>query len=286
MSYNYNRIHWVYPFSRTNKTDKMIQKLTEKNMLPEIQIFDPFISMDIDVAVKYKPEYIDEWYRTSQILLFDNFQNCVKQWMEISTEIRKEIGQIRKNKIIQDFYDNKKLIQQKSENISMQKIENLPDELIHIIWSYVDNETKIKYFIGKYPSNQLYQRLNTLKCPILKKIFQNTCFCYQGYAMKKELLYYHKKISPSSHLNKQEKINEIIKFLTNIEQCYQDEKVITVKSEKGVKIKNIDNNDNPDVENVLEYPYNGTIYPIKVYEKNILKLWLQVMIAYRIFNHN
>jgi hypothetical protein len=133
--------------------------------------------------------------------------------------------------------------------------------------------------------------LNQLTCPILRKIFKQTTFCYKGYVMKRELYPWHKKAQPCSGMSKQGLIQNILPFLNNMEECYQDEKVMVTKTEKGMKIRffihEFANEErrlppqDPDIE--VLYPFYGTIYPVQTYEENANQLWKTLLVAYRLF---
>ena len=283
MSYEPNRNKWEYPYPRNIKTERIIQRMITQDHMPCVHFYDEFINIDIETLSKYKTEYIDEWYRTSQILLFESFQQNISQWMEISKQKKEEAKILKERRKIEHYKEKRNKEINRSHLLDTDKLSLMPDDIIHLIWSYTDIETQIKYYIGKYSPEECYDLLNRLTCPILRKIYKNTTFCYKGYAMKRELYPWHKKAQPCSNFSKTELILHILPFLNNMNECYEDEKVITTKTDKGMKIRSFRSNEqHTDEEIDVLYPFYGTIYPIPMYEENAKKLWKSILVAYHI----
>lgn len=289
MAYEPNRIRWTYPFLRTNKTERTIQKMIQEDHMPYVQFHDEFINMDLETLSRYKTEYIEEWFRTSQILLFESFQQNMNDWLEICRQKKQEAKDLKQRNKVVRFRERREIEYNRSQTINIDLLSQIPDDILRHIWDYTDTETRTKFYIGKYPPEQRHEMLNQLTCPIIRKIFKQTTFCYKGYVMKRELYPWHKKEQPCSGMNKQELIQNILPFLENMEECYQDEKVMVTKSDKGVKINCFQNEEptllQPPQDQDIEvlYPFYGTIYPIQMYEKNANQLWKTVLVAHRLF---
>jgi hypothetical protein len=279
----------MYPFLRSNKTERTIQRMIQEDHMPYVQFHEEFINMDLETLSRYKTEYIEEWFRTSQILLFESFQQNMNGWLEACRQKKQEAKDLKERNKVVRFQQKRETEYNRSQTIDTDRIYKLPDDLIRHIWSYTDTETRTKFYIGKYPPEQCHEMLNHLTCPIIRKIFKQTTFCYKGYVMKRELYPWHKKAQPCSGMTKQELINNILPFLNNMEECYHDEKVMVTKTDKGMKIRCFVHEfsseertlQDPDIE--VLYPFYGTIYPVQTYEKNANNLWKTLLVAHHLF---
>lgn len=291
MAYEPNRNRWMYPFLRNNKTERTIQKMIQEDHMPYVQFHEEFINMDIETLSKYKTEYIEEWFRTSQILLFESFQQNMNSWLEVCRQKKQEAKYLKERNKVVRFQQKRETEYNRAQTIDTDRLSKLPDDLLRHIWDYTDTETRTKFFIGKYPPEQRYEMLNQLTCPILRKIFKNTTFCYKGYTMKREIFPWNKRAQPCSGMTKQDLIQNILPFLENMEECYQDEKVMVTKTDKGMKIRRFIHEfsseertlppQDPEIE--VLYPFHGTIYPVQTYEQNANQLWKTLLVAHQLF---
>jgi hypothetical protein len=273
----------IYKLPKTNKTNEMIEFMTNHNKLPYINIHDTFMVTNIEELSKYSNEYINEWVRASQILLFNSFQESIQIWTQITNQMKQEIVMMKHQRKLIHHLEKRRTILSTEPKIDVEKIRQLPDDILHAIWSYVDTEVLNKYYLGKYffPMNHsvfniLLQRLN-LKT--LKTIYKKTTFCYHGLCMQKMIPPERYNNPPMNRRNKHDFIEEITHIMQDYYKMYSDPLVTLTKKPNGKFISRI------HIELEQENPgaYYGMVYPLEFYEKKTLQLWKHLAIAFHIF---
>jgi len=274
----------IYQLSKTNRTNETIAFMSNHNQIPYINIHDTFMVTNIEELSKYTNEHINEWVRASQILLFDSFQESIQIWTQITNQMKKDIVMMKHQRRLSNHIQKRGEIQSRTTNIDIEKIRQLPDDIIHKIWSFVDNEVHNKYFLGKYfcPMNHtifntLLQRLN-LK--ILKSLYKKTVFCYHGLCMQKMIPPERRDNPPINRKNKQDFMNAIFHIMHEYSKIYLDPLVIITKKTNGQYIGKI--------PHIIEDSHNyfGMVYPLEFYEQKTLQLWKHLAIAFHLFLPN
>lgn len=296
-----NNIPRTYPPYRSNTTKQTIDALSKHELCPVVEFFDPFVEGDTLSHSFNSSEFIDEWARTSQILLFDSFYEKMYEWTRKVKKMKKNIAQLKHNRRLIQYRKKRQEIETRAMDISTDLFHNLPDDILRIVWSYVDVEVRNKYFIGKYfapiaapsiPSplvasftpvanlntndphpltlTKIYFLLNKLNIKTIKKIYAKTGYCYHGHCMQKKTKL--NTVPPSAKKHKHELIMTIIELLDDFLNIYLDPIVIT--NVHYGKVFPEDSNENK---------YYGCVYPISFYEKKNLRLWLNIAVAFSLF---
>lgn len=276
----------IYQLSKTNKTNKTIEFMANHNQIPHVNIHDTFMVTNIEELSEYSNEHISEWVRASQILLFNSFQESIQIWTQITNQMKKEIVMMKHQRKLISHVEKRRNILSTETKLDVEKIRQLPDDIIHEIWSYVDIEVHNKYFLGKYffPMNRsvfklLLQRLN-LKT--LKTIYKKTAFCYHGLCMQKMIPPERYNNPPVNRRNKHDFIDEISHIMQEYYKMYSDPLVTLTKKPNGQfigKLRIEIEQENPDA-------YYGMVYPLDFYEKKTLQLWKHLAIAFHVFLPN
>jgi hypothetical protein len=273
----------IYQLSKTNKTNATIEFMANHNKIPHINIHDTFMVTDIDTLCEYSNEHISEWVRASQILLFNSFQESIQIWTQITNQMKKEIVMKKHHRKLTRYVEKRRKIFSTETNIDVEKIRQLPDDIIHLIWSYVDTEVHNKYFLGKYffPMNRsvfntLLQRLN-LKT--LKTIYKKTAFCYHGLCMRKMIPPERYNNPPVNRRNKHDFIDEISHIMQEYYKMYSDPLVTLTEKTNGQFIGKL----RIEIEQEIPDTYYGMVYPLEFYEKKTLELWKHLAIAFHLF---
>jgi hypothetical protein len=277
-----HHIHRIYQFSKTRKTDEMMETMLKQNKIPFITLHDPFIESDINKLSFCTKDFIEEWIRTTQILLFDQFQESMRNWTEITKQMKTEILSIKYERKKRRHWRAREQIKSRAQQIDSDKIQNLPDDIIHLIWSYVDNEVKNKYYLGKYCCNDsifknMLQRLNF---QTLKILYKKTAFCYHGLCMQKIIPSERYTNPPVSRKNKQDFIKAIVQIMDDYLNMYDDVFVFTTYLKNGQPLSK------KEGYNIEEAEYFGMVYPLDFYEKRTLQLWKHLAVAFSIFLPN
>jgi hypothetical protein len=269
----------IYQFSRTRKTDDMVVFMAKNDKIPYTCVHDPFIDINMEELSYYSNEHINEWIRASQIILFNQFQHSMYLWTELTKNIKSQIIDIKYERKLNKYVNSRHEIDSRALSIDTEKIQHLPDDIIHLIWSFVDNEVRNKYFLGKYLIDNcfiiLFQRLN-LKT--LKTLYKKTAFCYHGLCMAKIIPPERYNNPPVNLKNKQNFINAIQFVLKDYLKMYSDSLVITTAKSNGQLINKID-----ALQNDENNYYHGTVYPLFFYEKKMLQLWKHLAVAFSHF---
>ena len=276
----------IYQLPKTNKTNATIEFMANHNQIPHINIHDTFMVTDIDTLCEYSIEHIIEWVRASQILLFNSFQESIQIWTQITNQMKKEIVMKKHHRKLTRHIEKRRNILSIERKLDVEKIRQLPDDIIHEIWSYIDIEVHNKYFLGKYffPMNRsvfnlLLQRLN-LKT--LKTIYKKTVFCYHGLCMQKMIPPGRYNNPPLNRRNKHDFIDEISHIMQEYYKMYSDPLVILTKKPIGQYIGKL----RIEIEEENPNTYYGMVYPLEFYEKKMLQLWKHLAIAFHIFLPN
>ena len=274
----------IYQLSKTNKTNKTIDFMAIHNKIPHVNIHDPFMVTDIDTLCEYSNEHISEWVRASQILLFNSFQESIQIWTQITNQMKKEIIMKKHHHKLTQHVDKRRKILSTETKLDVEKIRQLPDDILHKIWSYVDTEVHNKYFLGKFyfPMNRsvfnlLLQRLN-LKT--LKTIYKKTAFCYHGLCMQKMIPPERYNNPPVNRRNKHDFIDDISHVMQEYYKMYSDPLVVLTQQGQFIgRIQREIEQENPDA-------YYGMVYPLDFYEKKMLQLWKHLAVAFHLFLPN
>ena len=269
----------IYQFTRTRKTDDMVVFMAKNDKIPFTCVHDPFVDINTEELSHYTNEHINEWIRASQIILFNQFQHSMYLWTELTKNIKSQIIDIKYERKLNKHVNSRREIESRALSIDTEKIQHLPDDIIHLIWSFVDNEVRNKYFLGKYLIDNcftiLLQRLN-LKT--LKTLYKKTAFCYHGLCMAKIIPPERYNNPPVNRKNKQNFINAIQFVLGDYLKMYSDSLVIATTKSNGQLISKIDTFRNDETNS-----YHGTVYPLFFYEKKMLQLWKHLAIAFSHF---
>jgi len=276
----------IYQLSKTNKTNTTIEFMANHNQIPHINIHDTFMVTDIEELCEYSNEHISEWVRASQILLFNSFQESIQIWTQITNQMKKEIIMKKHHRKLTRHVEKRRKILSTETKLDVENIRQLPDDIIHIIRSYVDIEVHNKYYLGKYffPMNHsvfnlLLQRLN-LKT--LKTIYKKTAFCYHGLCMQKMIPPERYDNPPVNRRNKHDFIEEISHVMQEYYKMYSDPLVVLTKKTNGQFIGRLRieiEQENPDA-------YYGMVFPLDFYEKKMLQLWKHLAVAFHLFLPN
>jgi hypothetical protein len=269
----------IYQFSKTRKTDDMVIFMAKNDKIPYTCIHDPFIDINTEELSHYSNEHIQEWIRASQIILFNQFQHSMLLWTELTKNIKSQIVDIKYARKLNNHVNSRREMDLTAISIDTEKIQKLPDDIIHLIWSFVDDEVRNKYFLGKYLIDDyftvLLQRLN-LKT--LKTLYKKTAFCYHGLCMEKIIPPERYDNPPVNRKNKQDFIYGIHFVLKEYLKMYFDPFVITTTKPNGQLISKINS-----VRNDETNSYFGMVYPLAFYEKKMLRLWKHLAIAFSHF---
>ena len=285
-----HNLHKIYQFPRTRKTEEMMLSMLRKNKIPSVTIHDPFIDNEELNQMSYCAEdFIDEWIRTSQILLFDQFQESIRNWTAQTKNIKQQLHNLKYERKQKRYLRWRKGIENQATGVDCDKIQKLPDDVIRIIWAYVDYEVKNKYYLGKYVSEENLFRgmLQRLNFQILKKIYKLTAFCYHGLCMQKIIPPERYSNPPINKKTKQDIINEIIKVMVDYCDMYSDVFVYTTgQYGKAASKSNVYNGlfmSKKDGYSIETTNYHGKVYPLEFYEKRTLNLWLHLAVAFTLF---
>jgi len=273
----------IYQLSKTNKTNATIAFMTSNNKIPYVNIHDTFMVTDIEVLSRYSNEHISEWVRASQILLFNSFQESMQIWTQITNQMKKEIVMKKHQLNLSNHLEKRQAILSIETKIDMEKLRQLPDDILSEIWSYVDTEVHNKYYLGKYfyPMNRsvfhlLLQRLN-LKT--LKTLYKKTAFCYHGLCMQKMIPPERYNNPPVNRRNKHDFIDEISHIMQDYYKMYADPLVTLTQKSNGQFIGRL----RIEIEQEIPDTYYGMVYPLEFYEQKMLRLWKHLAVAFHLF---
>jgi len=274
-----HHVHRIYQLPRTRKTDEMMLTMARQNKIPYITIHDPFVESDINKLSFCSKDFIEEWIRTTQILLFDQFQESMRNWTEITKDMKKEIFSIKHERKQRRYWRSRDKINTRANKIDCANIQKLPDDMIQLIWSYVDDEVRNKFYLGKYCFEDFILKsiLQRLNYQTLKTLYKKTIFCYHGLCMQKIVPSERFSNPPISRKNKQELIKEITNIMDDYLNMYSDIFVITTYQKNGELLSKKDGYSIEDVR------YYGMVYPLDFYEKRTLQLWKHLAVAFSIF---
>jgi hypothetical protein len=257
--------------------------MANHNQIPYVNIHDTFMVANIEELSKYSNEHINEWVRASQILLFNSFQESIQIWTQITNQMKKEIVMKKHQRKLIHHLEKRRAIFSTEPKIDVEKIRQLPDDIIHAIWSYVDTEVHNKYYLGKYffPMNHtvfnlLLQRLNF---KTLKTIYKKTAFCYHGLCMQKMIPPERYNNPPINRRNKHNFIYEISHIMQDYYKMYSDPLVTLTEKTNGQFIGKL----RIEIEQEIPDTYYGMVYPLEFYEKKTLELWKHLAIAFHLF---
>lgn len=277
-----HHVYKIYQLPRTRKTEEMMETMARQNKIPFITIHDPFIENDINKLSYCSKDFIEEWVRTTQILLFDQFQQSMRNWTELTKELKREVFSVKYERKKRRYLRSREQIDSRAKQIDCVNIQNLPDDIINIIWSYVDNEVRNKFYLGKYFYNEdmftkMLQRLNS---QTLKVIYKKTAFCYHGLCMQKIIPSERYNNPPVSRKTKQNFVREISCIIEDYMNMYSDVFVFTTHTKNGQLLSK------KEEYNIEDVRYYGMVYPLDFYEKKTLQLWKHLAIAFSIFIPN
>jgi homoserine acetyltransferase len=122
MAYETNRNRWMYPFLRTQKTERTIQKMIQEDQMPYVQFHEEFINIDIETLSKYKTEYIEEFFRTSQILLFESFQQNMNTWLEVCRQKKQEAKDLKERNKVVRFREKRETEYNRAQTIDTDRL--------------------------------------------------------------------------------------------------------------------------------------------------------------------
>ena len=265
----------IYQFSKTHKTDEMIAFMENNNKIPYTYIHDPFIDINIEQLSHYTNEHINEWIRASQIVLFNQFQHSIYLWTELTKNIKSQILDIKYERKLNKHVNSRHEFESRALSIDIQKFQSLPDDILHVIWSFVDDEVRNKYFLGKYLiDNHFTILLQRLNLKTLKILYKKTAFCYHGLCMEKLIPPERYDNPPVNRKNKQDFIYGIHFVLKEFLKIYSDPLVITTSKQNGQLISKI---------NAFRNDYYGIVYPLPFYEKKTLQLWKHLAVTFSHF---
>jgi hypothetical protein len=272
-------VHKIYPFTKTRKTEDMMETMAKQNKIPSIMIDDPFMNSDTYKLSFCTKDFIDEWVRTTQILLFDQFQESMRNWTEITKGMKQEIFSIKYERKKTRHWRTREQIETRAQTIDTENIRKLPDELVHYIWSYVDEEIQNKYFLGKYClyAPLFKNMLQKLNFQTLKTIYKKTALCYHGLCMQKTIPRERFNNPPVNRKNKQDFIRAITTVIDDYFEMYTDEYVFTTRNRHGDYLTK------KEGYNLEESDYFGIVFPLDFYEKRTLKLWKHLAVAFSHF---
>jgi hypothetical protein len=277
-----HHVHKIYQLTKTRKTDEMMETMARQNKIPSIMIHDPFIESDINKLSFCAKDFIEEWVRTTQILLFDQFQESMRNWTEITKEMKREILSIKYERKKRRYWSAREIIETNAQHIDCDKIQKLPDDIIHLIWSYVDDEVRNKYYLGKYCCEEPIFRnmLQRLNFQTLKILYKKTAFCYHGLCMQKIIPPERYANPPVSKKTKQDFIKAITKIMDDYLNMYSDVFVFTTYVKNGQLLSK------KEGYNIEMEDYYGMVYPLDFYEKRTLQLWKHLAVAFSLFLPN
>jgi hypothetical protein len=277
-----HHVHKIYQYPKTRKTEEMMETMAKQNKIPSVMIHDPFIENNVNKISFCTKDFIEEWVRTTQILLFDQFQESMRNWTEITKEMKREILSIKYERKKSRHWHAREQMETRAQQIDCDQIQKLPDDIIHIIWNYVDDEVRNKYYLGKYCFEEpifknMLQRLNF---QTLKILYKKTAFCYHGLCMQKIIPSERYNNPPVSRKNKQDFIKAITQIMDDYLNMYSDMFVFTTYQKYGQLLSKkegyiIENED-----------YFGMVYPLDFYEKRTLQLWKHLAVAFSLFLPN
>jgi len=273
-----HNLHKIYQLPRTRKTEEMMLSMLRQNKIPSVVIHDPFIyDDDINKLSHCTEDFIDEWVRTTQIMLFDQFQESLRNWTNITKDMKREIHVIKHERMKKRHLKKRKCIQINADSIDCANIQNLPDDVIRIIWSYTDDEVQNKFYLGKYccEENLFRSMLQKLNFQTLKTLYIKTPLCYHGACMQKIIP--SDRYPPISKKNKQDFIHELCLVMEDYCDMYLDPFVYTTTNKNGCIISKKDDYD------IQTTKYHGMVYPASFYEKRTRKLWLHLAVAFSVF---
>jgi hypothetical protein len=273
----------VYQYPKTRKTELMMKTMESENLLPSVMIQDPFIYMDLNkVASSYSKDTINEWVRTSQILLFDQFQECMRHWTDITKSMKEEIFKLKYQHKKKRYLKARKIIDINSTKIDAHRVQCLPDDVIQHIWKFADIETKNKYLIGKYfgPSKRFQSVIQRLNFKVLKTLYKKTIFCYHGLCMQKIIPSERYFNPPMSKKTKQDIIREITKIMEDYLDMYDDALVFTTYRKSG---ETVTHKEEYRFESEIHSLYSGFVYPLHHYETKMYQLWNHLTVAFHHF---
>lgn len=157
--------------------------------------------------------------------LFQNTLNYdeILQWIETSKKYMNTIHQEYIQKCILQEAKLHNIIAQKKqcELLDINRVCQLPDDIIRIIYSYVLPETKIVFLLEKYPNK--YGLLKLLSVYSLKTFYKNVIYpnYFSYHSFRHKNVYYRKYLLPDFNnirvnpRNKTEYIEEIDHLLQN-----------------------------------------------------------------------
>jgi len=274
-----HHVHKIYQFPRTRKTEEMMETMARQNKIPFITLHDPFIESDINKLSFCTNDFVEEWVRTTQILLFDQFQESMRNWTEITKAMKKEILSVKYERKKRRHWRKREQIETRAQNIDCSQIQNLPDDIIHLIWSYVDDEVRNKYYLGKYCFEEHVFRdmLQRLNFQTLKVLYKKTAFCYHGLCMQKIIPPERYANPPVSRKSKQDFIRAIVHIMDDYLNMYSDVFVFTTYLKNGQVLSK------KEGYNIETEDYYGMVYPLDFYEKRTLQLWKHLAVAFSLF---
>jgi len=274
-----HHVHKIYQFSRTRKTEDMMETMVKQNKIPSVIIDDPFIESDMYKLSFCTKDFIEEWVRTTQILLFDQFQESIRNWTEITKGMKKEILSIKYERKKERHWRLRAQIKTRAEQIDCEKIRNLPNDILRLIWSFVDYEVQNKYYLEKYCyQEQIFGKmLQRLNFQTLKILYKKTAYCYHGLCMQKIIPSERYANPPVSKKTKQDFIRAIVKIMDDYLDMYDDIFVFTTHLKNGQLLSKKED------YHIEEAEYFGMVYPIEVYEKKTIQLWKHLAVAFSLF---
>lgn len=246
---------------------RSFELLNKNNIpLPTIQLANSVLSSDIHSLSKYSSQQLEEFESAEHAILLYYSQNIIEQTRAKSTHKIRLVNSYNRIKIVDAFIKNRLYNLEHAKKLNLDKLALLPDDILLYIYSFIDIESHLKLYIYNYsmicPDNGktlMYNTLNRFNVPILRKILNRySVFCYNGSYMNQYVPGYSLKLAKKNDI-----INKLMEFLTNITDAYKDKNIMTSK------FNNLKKNGH------MIFPI--VHFPIMHYEDYAFSLWRTVL---------